>query len=84
VIAAQLDLFPEELDALPWAGQSPRSLTRASKALFLRRKPQKDDCFFVDVSQLDMFPEAMEMPLRYEGAPSLLPLPRVRRPLIGG
>jgi len=60
----------------PWGGQSPRALTRAAKALFLRREPQKDDRFFVDPDQYDMFPAAIRRRFRYGGAPSLLPLPR--------
>ncbi len=70
-MARQLDLFQEELDALPWGGQSPRSLTRASIAVFLRRKPQKDDCFFVDLDQTDLWPAAKKAPRIYRGAPLL-------------
>ena len=68
---AQLDLWQAELDALPWQGQSPRALTRVSKVLFLRRKPQKDDCFFADPDQFDLFRAAISGRLRYGGAPSL-------------
>jgi len=70
----QLDLWPGWLEALPWNGVSPRTLTRASKVLFLRRKPQKDERFFVDPCQADLFLEAITGPPQYEGAPSLLPL----------
>ena len=54
MIAIQLDLL-EDVVALPWNGRSPRSLTRAAKASFLRREPQKDERFFVDPEQYDMF-----------------------------
>ena len=73
---AQLDLWEEELEALPWRGQSPRALTRASKALFLERERQKDDRFFSDPCQTDLFQEAKRGLRRYAGAPSLLPLPK--------
>ena len=72
---AQLDLWQAELDGLPWGGQSPRVLTRSYKSLFLRREPQKDDCFFVDPEQLELFPAAITGPPQYEGAPSLYLLP---------
>jgi len=72
----QLDLWPEWVEWLLWEGQSPRSLTRSQKGLFLRREPQKDDNFFADPDQLDLFHEATIGPPQYEGAPSLLPLPR--------
>jgi len=74
--SSQLDLWQVELDALPWQGRSPRALTKCKKALFLRREPQKDDCFFVDPDQMDLFHAAKKGPRRYAGAPSLLPLPR--------
>jgi len=74
--AMQLDLWREELDALPWQGRSPRALTRASKALFFRREPQKDDSFFVDPNQGGLFHVAIKGLRMYSGAPSLLPLPR--------
>ena len=64
------------LSSIPWGGQSPRALTQAAKALFLRREPQKDDRFFVDPDQFDLFHAAMKGPLQYGGAPSLLPLLR--------
>jgi len=71
---AQLDLWEDEVAAQPWRGQSPRALTRGSKALFLRRKPQKADRFFVDPDQYDLFAAAEKL-LHYRGAPPLLPLP---------
>ena len=75
---AQLDLWQHQLDEaadLPWGGRSPRALTRVQLSVFLRREPQKDDRFFVDLDQLDLFHAAKKRPPRYEGAPSLLPLP---------
>jgi len=70
--ALQLDLF-RDVDALPWQGRSPRVLTRASRALFLRRKPQKDERFFVDPAQTDMFRRRQKKaPRIYRGAPLLL------------
>jgi len=70
---AQLDLWEAEIAALPWRGHSPRGLTKASKALFLRREPEKDDRFFVDPNQCELFPEAIRGSRRYAGAPLLLP-----------
>jgi len=75
---AQLDLWAREVARLPWNGQSPRSLTRVNKSLFLRREPQKDDCFFVDPDQYDLFRAAIPGRPQYGGAPTLLPL-RPRR-----
>ena len=75
-MSEQLDLFEGELSALPWRGRSPRSLTRVGLGLFLKRERRKDDRFFVDANQYDLFPEAIEGPRRYAGAPCLLPLKR--------
>ena len=70
----QLDLFEAELSRLPWRGQSPRALTKIGLGLFSRREPQKDDSFFIDPDQLELFPAAItrrgSLP-----APLLLPLP---------
>ena len=68
----QYDLFPEEVGRLPWGGRSPRGLTRGANLLYLRREPQKDERFFVDPEQTDLFPAAITGPLQYEGAPLLL------------
>jgi len=70
----QLDLWQAELDELPWRGQSPRGLTRVAKSLFLRQEPQKDDRFFVDPNQYDLFREAKSGPPEYRGAPLLVSL----------
>ena len=67
----------ELLDArvrIPWNGASPRDLTRVGLGLFLRREPQKDDRFFVDPRQYDLFRAAIPGRRRYGGAPTLLPL----------
>ena len=70
-----LDLDDQRV-RVPWGGSSPRSLTRAARALFSKRELQKDDRFFVDPDQLTLFPEAIVGPRRYGGAPCLLPLKR--------
>ncbi len=72
----QLDLWEADVRAMPWRGRSPRALTRGNKALFLSREAQKHERFFVDPAQSDMFLAAKREPPRYEGAPSLLPLPQ--------
>ena len=76
VISKQLDLWEQELHGQPWRGQSPRALTKGCKVLFLRREPQKDDCFFVGALQLELFRAAIKGSRRYAGAPLLSPLPR--------
>jgi len=63
----------DDVRVVPWDGRSPRSLTRARLALFLRREPQKDERFFVDPCQRDLFRAAIQGPPRYGGAPLLLP-----------
>ena len=67
------------LPRVPWEGKSPRALTRVNMSLFLRREPQKDDRFAVDPNQYDLFRAAIKGRPQYGGAPSLLPLPLVRR-----
>ena len=69
----QLDLWQAEVDALPWGGRSPRSLTRGARALFLRREPEKDARKLVTAIQIDFFTAPIKGPL-YEGAPLLIPL----------
>ncbi len=69
---AQLDLWQAELDALPWQGRRPRDLTRGARALFLRREPQKDDRFFVDPDQLEIWVRGGNaLRFVYRGAPLL-------------
>ncbi len=73
----QLELGLEDLrKAVPWAGRSPRDLTRVRNLLFFKRELQKDDRFFVDPNQYDLFRAAITGRPLYGGAPSLLPLPR--------
>ena len=62
----------------PWNGYRPRALTRCSKRLFLRQEPQKDDCFFVDPDQVDMWPSALKAPRISLGAPLLVEPGRVK------
>ena len=71
VNSTQLDLWQVELDALPWQGRSPRVLTRAYLGVILKPEAQKDDRFFVDPSQVDLFPAAIQELPRYGGAPSI-------------
>jgi len=73
--STQLDLWEPEVNALPWRGVSPRALTRAAKALFLSREAQKDDRFFVDPNQLDLFRAVRKRRPQYGGAPTLRRLP---------
>jgi len=78
VNSSQLDLWQRGLDDLPWGGRSPRALTKGRLALFLRREPLKDERFFVDPDQLELFPAAKKRRVSLP-APSLLPLPRKGR-----
>ena len=71
----QFELWPSEVARLPWGGQSPRGLTRGAKVLYLRREPGKDDRFFADVDQYDLFRAAITGRHRYGGAPTVTPLP---------
>ena len=74
---AQLELkLNDEVKAVPWEGRSPRSLTRVQIALSLQREREKKrERTRVDPFQLDFF-RTPQLPRRYGGAPSLLPLPR--------
>ena len=70
-----LDLFRGE----PWDGRSPRGLTRAGKALYLRPEPPRREVLHVtDRDQYDfwrpMGRQEKKAPQQYRGAPSLLPL----------
>ena len=69
---AQLDLFGHVSVRLPWDGRSPRSLTKAAKALFLKRERQKDDRFFCDPDQLELMLTGNKAPRIYRGAPLLI------------
>ena len=70
----QLTLFGCLFEGEPWQGSSPRALTRAAKALFLRPEPQNDDGYGIDPRQVDMWLPAKKAPRLSRGAPSLLPL----------
>ena len=76
MMATQLDLWEEELLALPWRGRSPRTLTRVQLALIFKPEAQKHECFFVDVRQFELFRAAKpKLPGKAsQGAPLLWPL----------
>ncbi len=75
MMALQLNLeLGDARVSIPWNGVSPRLLTKASKVLFLSQEAQKDDRFFVDPFQMDLFHEAIKKRHRYGGAPLLVPL----------
>jgi len=68
----QLDLWQRQRDEEPWRGQSPRALTRAYKRFIFKPEAQKDDRFFVDPLQIDLFPVVeKKAPWKYRGAPSI-------------
>jgi len=74
--SAQLELGLDDVRLkIPWGGRSPRDLTRAGIALFLKRERQKDDRFFVDPDQVEFELAGKKGPPRYEGASLLIPLP---------
>jgi len=76
----QLELeFHDVRLQIPWDGRSPRSLTKAARALFLSESGRGHE---VDPNQIEMFRIARRRgrtekrgPL-YEGAPSLFLLPK--------
>ena len=70
--STQLELPFSEWLREPWSGVSPRTLTKGYIPLFLRREPQKDDRFFVDPNQVDMWLPAKKAPRApARGAPSI-------------
>ncbi len=70
-MSEQLDLWPLAVKRLPWGGARPRDLTRGSKVLYLRRKPQRTPAVF-DPTQLDFFKRSgKKAPWFYQGAPLL-------------
>ena len=78
----RLDLFQGE----PWDGRSPRYLTRARNALFLRQKPPPHEVRTTDPLQYDLWPaERGEMKRNApsghvrDGAPLLFARKRPRR-----
>ncbi len=60
---------------LPWGGRSPRALTRGYKSIKLNPSV-KSVSGFVDPEQYDLWLPVQKAPWRYQGAPSLLDLPR--------
>ncbi len=71
IASVQLELPFSEWQGEPWAGRSPRTLTRGYLGLFLRREPEQHASFFVDPNQIDMWPAAENVPWVYQGAPLL-------------
>ncbi len=72
MISTQLELaFDDVRRRIPWGGTYSRVLTRGSRLVFLRREPQKDDRYFVDPNQVDMWLPAEKAPWVYQGAPLL-------------
>ena len=70
---AQLELGLDDARVrIPWGGIRPRDLTRIRIALFLRQEPQKACAIWIDLHQLELFPEATKGPPD-RGAPLLLP-----------
>ncbi len=68
----------------PWGGRSPRALTRARSALYLRPEPPGAMRLVEDCEQLELwpaeYPETMrEGPRIYSGAPLLVALSRTRK-----
>ncbi len=62
------------MSLLPWRGVSPRELTRSRIALFLRREPQKQERFFVDTDQTDLFRVAKKGPPQFGGGSFVITL----------
>ncbi len=71
---AQLELALDDVrKRIPWDGQSPRGLTRVSKLLFFKRERQKQERFFADPNQVDLFGAGEQCrPVLYRGAPLLV------------
>ncbi len=73
----ELDLFRGQ----PWAGRSPRGLTRVALGLIFKAEPLKprgvaSDFELERLGQLQFWPPSGKAPWIYQGAPSLLPLKR--------
>jgi len=62
---------------LPWGGRSPRGLTKARERFIFKARAEKSVSDFVrDEGQYDLWLPMTKVPWKYQGAPSLLPLPR--------
>ena len=71
LVQLELDLFPGE----PWAGKSPRALTRVGLGLIFKAQAVRARVSF-DERQLDFFPRRRQrLNQRGRTAPTLLPLP---------
>ena len=68
---AQLDLWQAELDALPWQGRSPRTLTRGHLAFIFKPEAQKRERFLIDPRQLLFELPGNKAPWTYQGVPLL-------------
>ncbi len=56
---------------IPWAGRSPRDLTRASSSVIFKARAEKSVSDFVDADQVDLWPTGKKAPWVYQGAPLL-------------
>ena len=75
----QLELFEGGLVTvvLPWDGRSPRALTRVALSGIFKAQAGKSVSDFVNPDQYDLFvTRQKKAPWKYQGAPSLRPLPR--------
>ena len=62
---------------VPWAGVSPRVLTAAYRNVIFQAQAAKARAIFGNPDQCDLFEIVKKAPpVRYGGAPSLLPFPR--------
>ncbi len=70
----QLELALDDVRRrIPWAGRSPRGLTRSASLFIFEPSGKKKRERIRDPSQLELFARAVEGPPVYGGAPSLLP-----------
>jgi len=72
VLGEQLELWPRMFARDPWAGVSPRALTKGAGFIIFTARAEGVR-LVADVFQLSIFEEAEEK--CSEGAPTLLPLP---------
>ena len=75
MISDQLELALDDVRVkIPWAGRSPRDLTRARSPIFLSQEAQKSVSDLIYVDQLELLPEAVKEGPPFRGAPLLIPL----------